>query len=42
MGVRLAQLVLNLRRNLPPDPSRSTRLERMLRRGRISSWYTGV
>jgi Methyltransferase domain len=39
MGVRLAQLVLNLRRNLPPDPSRSTRLERMLRRAaRLAGW----
>jgi hypothetical protein len=39
MGARLNQLVLNLRRNLPPDPSRSSPLERMLRRAaRLAGW----
>ena len=39
MGSRVSQLVLNLRRNLPPDPSRSSRLERMLRRfARLAGW----
>jgi demethylmacrocin O-methyltransferase len=39
LGARLARLVLNLRHNLPPDPSRSTRLERMLRRAaRLAGW----
>jgi demethylmacrocin O-methyltransferase len=39
MGTRLAQLVLNLRRNLPPDPSRATRLERLLRGcARLAGW----
>lgn len=31
MSGRLSRLVLNLRRNLPPDPSRSSRFERLLR-----------
>jgi demethylmacrocin O-methyltransferase len=39
MGMRLSQLVLNLRRNLPPDPKRSSTLERMLRRAaRLAGW----
>ncbi|HZN86548.1 MAG TPA: class I SAM-dependent methyltransferase [Burkholderiales bacterium] len=37
--MRLSQLVLNLRRNLPPDPTRSSSLERVLRRaGRLAGW----
>jgi len=37
--MRLSQLVLNLRRNLPPDPARSSTLERMLRRAaRLAGW----
>lgn len=39
MGTRLSQLVLNLRHNLPPDPARASRLERMLRRfARLAGW----
>ena len=39
MGARLNQLVLNLRRNLPPDPTRSSRLERLLRGcARLAGW----
>ena len=39
MGTRLSQLVLNLRHNLPPDPSRASRFERMLRRlARLAGW----
>jgi demethylmacrocin O-methyltransferase len=39
VGARLSQLVLNLRRNLPPDPARASRFERMLRRlARLAGW----
>jgi hypothetical protein len=39
VGTRLSQLVLNLRRNLPPDPARASRFERMLRRfARLAGW----
>lgn len=39
MGGRLGRLVLNLRRNLPPDPARASRLERILRRcARLAGW----
>lgn len=39
MGTRLNQLVLNLRHNLPPDPARASRFERMLRRlARLAGW----
>jgi demethylmacrocin O-methyltransferase len=36
---RLTRLVLNLRRNLPNDPARASRFERMLRRcARLAGW----
>ncbi len=39
MSGRLSRLVLNLRRNLPPDPARSSTLERILRRcARLAGW----
>lgn len=39
MSGRLGRLVLNLRHNLPPDPARASRLERMLRRfARLAGW----
>lgn len=39
MSGRLGRLVLNLRRNLPPDPARASRLERILRRcARLAGW----
>lgn len=39
MSGRLCRLVLNLRHNLPPDPARASRLERMLRRfARLAGW----
>ena len=39
MSGRLSRLVLNLRRNLPPDPARASRFERLLRRfARPAGW----
>jgi hypothetical protein len=39
VGQRLSRLVLNLRHNLPPDPARASRLERILRRfARLAGW----